>query len=221
MAERFADIFFLIDSGISQADFQQVRSILVRLVNQLNIGASAHRLGLAQYGQVTKVEFLLNAFQTKEETLAGVKNFRQARLQPNQPRNLGGALDYANSNFFTAESGGRVAHGFRQFLVVLSGKNSDDPVFKQSRLIKSHRITVVGMSLGASMDEIRVIATAPYIYDSISNAVPTLKSIFETEEETVTLTGGEKALLSELLSLKSAPMHQSILQRLCTTDISC
>uniref|UniRef100_A0A3Q0T242 VWFA domain-containing protein n=1 Tax=Amphilophus citrinellus TaxID=61819 RepID=A0A3Q0T242_AMPCI len=193
LAEKFADIFFLVDSGISQTDFQQVRSILLRLVNQLNIGASAHRLGLAQYGQVTKVEFLLNAFQTKEETLAGVRSFRQSRLQPNQPRNLGSALEYANNNFFTNESGSRAAQDFQQFLVVLSGKDSDDAVFKQSRLIKSHGITVVGMSLGASMDEIRVIATAPYIYDSISNAVPTLKTIFETEKETITLTGDCKA----------------------------
>ncbi len=66
LAEKFADIFFLVDSGAS--DFQQVRTLLLRLTNQLNIGASAHRLGLAQYGQDVKVEFLLNAFQTKDET---------------------------------------------------------------------------------------------------------------------------------------------------------
>lgn len=209
MAEKFADIFFLVDSGISQTDFQQVRTILVKLVNQLNIGASGNRLGLAQYSTDTKVEFLLNAFQTKEAALTGVRSFRLSRLQPNQPRYLGSALEYASSNFFTNESGSRASQGFRQFLVVLSGKDSDDPVFKQTRLIKSLGVTIVGVSLGASMDEMRVIATAPYVYESTFNAVPTLKTVFEREEEEITLTQGEKSLLSLLLSsvIKSTPVH--------------
>ncbi|XP_008296192.1 collagen alpha-6(VI) chain isoform X2 [Stegastes partitus] len=193
LAEKFADIFFLVDSGISQAEFQQVRSVLVRLTNQVNFGASAHRLGLAQYGQDIKVEFLLNAFQSKDEMQGGIKRFRQRRLQTNEPRNLGSALQYASANFFTSEAGSRADQGYRQYLVVLSGKDSDDEVFRQSRLIKSEGVTVVGMSLGASMNEIRVISTAPYAYQSISNAVPVLKGIFETEEEQTTPTGDCKA----------------------------
>ncbi|XP_071324339.1 collagen alpha-6(VI) chain-like isoform X2 [Trachinotus anak] len=193
LAERFADIFFLMDSGVSQAEYQQIRTILIRLANQLNIGASGYRLGLAQYGQDIKVEFLLNAFQTKEETLAGIRRFRQRRLQANEKRNLGSALQYASTHFFTSEAGSRADQGYRQYLVVLSGKDSDDPLYQQSRLIKSQGITVVGMSLGASMNEMRVIATAPYIYQSISNAAPTLKAIFEKEEQETTLTGDCKA----------------------------
>lgn len=191
LAERFADIFFLVDSGVSVIDFQQIRTVLSRLVNQLNIGASTYRLGLAQYGQNIKVEFLLNAHQTKEETQNSVKRFRQRRLQPNEPRNLGSALQYASTNFFTSEAGSRADLGYRQYLVVVSGKDSDDPVYRESRLIKSSGITVVGMSLGASMNEMRLIASAPYIYQSISNAAPILRGIFETEEEQTTLTGGE------------------------------
>ncbi|XP_069574476.1 collagen alpha-6(VI) chain-like isoform X1 [Brachyistius frenatus] len=193
LAENFADIFFLVDSGVSPTDFQQVRTVLVRLVNQLNVGASAYRLGVAQYGADTKVEFLLNAFQTKEETQAGVKRFRHRRLQTNEQRNLGGALQYASTHFFTSEAGSRAELGYRQYLVVISGKDSDDPVYKQARLIKAEGVTVVGMSIGASMNEIRLIATAPYVYPSISNAVPTLKSIFETQDRQVEITGDCKA----------------------------
>ncbi|XP_056236931.1 collagen alpha-6(VI) chain-like isoform X1 [Seriola aureovittata] len=192
LAEKFADIFFLLDSGMSPGEFQQIRSILVRLVNQLNIGASGHRLGLAQYGQDTKVEFLLNAYQTKEETLAGVRRFRQRRLQANEQRYLGSALEYASTHFFTSEAGSRADQGYRQYLVVLSGKNSDDSVYKQSRLIKSEGITVVGMGLSSAVDEMSVIATAPYVYYSLSN-VQTLKTIFETQEQEITLTGDCKA----------------------------
>ncbi|CAJ1063129.1 collagen alpha-6(VI) chain isoform X2 [Xyrichtys novacula] len=194
LAERFADIFFLIDSGVSNTDFQQVRSLLTRLSNQLNIGANAYRLGLAQYGQDVKVEFLLNAHQTREETLNAVKRFRQRRLQANERRNLGGALQHASANFFTKEQGGRADLGFRQFLVVLSGKDSDDEVYRASRLIKSLGVSVVGISLGASLTEMRYISTPPYIYQSISQAgVPQLKTIFERQEKESVLSGDCKA----------------------------
>lgn len=189
LAEKFADIFFLVDSGAT--DFQQVRTLLLRLTNQLNFGASAHRLGLAQYGQDVKVEFLLNAFQTKEETQNAVRRLRQRRLQPNEPRNLGAALQYAITNFFISEAGSRQDLGYRQYLVVISGKDSDDPVFKESRLIKSSGITVVGMSLGASVKQTRLLASASHVYQTVSNATPSLKALFEREEEETILTGGE------------------------------
>lgn len=207
LAEKFADIFFLVDSGVSVAEFQQVRSVLTRLANQLNIGASAYRLGLAQYAQDIKVEFLLNAHQTKEESQNAVRRFRQRRPQPNEPRNLGSALQYASTHFFTSEAGSRADLGYRQYLVVLSGKDSDDPVYRESRLIKSSGVTVVGMSLGASMAEMRLIATAPHVYQSISTAVPTLRAIFETEEVEATLTGGNVLKLLLIYHLRELKIH--------------
>ncbi|KAG8010914.1 Collagen alpha-6(VI) chain [Nibea albiflora] len=196
LAEKFADIFFLVDSGLTTQEFQQIRSLLNRVVNQLNIGASAYRLGLAQYGRDVKVEFLLKDFQTKEETQNGLKRFRHRRLQPTEPRNLGSALQYANTHFFTSEAGSRADLGYQQYLVVLSAKDSDDTnvLYKTSRQIKSSGVIVVGMSLGASMNEMRVVGTAPYIYQfSQINAVQVLKSIFEKEEVEITLTGDCKA----------------------------
>lgn len=192
LAEKFSDIFFLLDSGVSAGEFQQVRSILVRLVNQLNVGGASNRLGFAQYGQDVKVEFFLNTFRTKEETLTAVKRLRQRKLQANEQRYLGSALKNASTQFFTSEAGSRADQGYRQYLVVVSGKDSDDPVHKSARRIKLQGVTVAGMSVGASMIEMRVISTAPYAYDSISNAVPVLKAVFEKQDQEATLTGGEK-----------------------------
>lgn len=201
LAERFADIFFLVDGGMSVTDFQIVRNNLFRLVNQLNFGASGHRLGLAQYGQDTKVEFLFNAFQTKEETVTGVKRFRHRKLQPDDPRNLGSALEYARTNVFTSEAGSRVDQGFQQYLVVVSAKDSDDPVYKPSRLLKAEGITVVGVSLGASTNDMRIIATPPYIFSTISNAL--LKGVFETADDQTTLIGGEEVFNYKIINNQS------------------
>lgn len=197
LAERFADIFVLVDSGVSQTEFQQVRLLLNRLTNQLNLGASTNRLGLAQYGKVVKVEFLLNKHNTKEEILDSLKRFRISRPLPSDPRNLGAALEFARANFFTVEAGGRAAVGSRQFLVVLSGKDSDDSVYKASRLIKSAGITVVGMSLGASMTEMSVVATPPYVYQiPVATAAPTLKGIIGQQQQDPDLTQGKESTTS-------------------------
>ncbi|XP_024114131.1 collagen alpha-6(VI) chain isoform X2 [Oryzias melastigma] len=186
LAERFADIFFLVDSGLSQTE---VKTLLNRLTNQLNFSVSAYRLGLAQYGREVKVEFLLNKYNTKEEIQDFIKRFRLSRPLASDPRNLGAALKYASANFFTEEAGGRAAVGARQFLVVLSGKDSNDSVYKASRLIKSAGITVVGMSVGASMTEMSVVATSPYVYQiPIPNAAPTLRAIFKQQEADPDLT---------------------------------
>nr|XP_033497526.1 collagen alpha-6(VI) chain-like isoform X1 [Epinephelus lanceolatus] len=192
LEEKFADIFFLVDSGVTPAEFQQIKSILSRLANQLNIGASAYRLGWAQYGRDIKEQSLLNAYQTKEETVNAVRRLRQRRLQPNETHNLGSALHHTATHFFTSASGSRADQGYRQYLVVISGKDSDDEVYKESRLIKSSGVIVVGMSLGASMNEMRLIATAPYIYQTTITA-PALKAIFETQEVKPSLTGDCKA----------------------------
>ncbi|XP_051922647.1 collagen alpha-6(VI) chain [Hippocampus zosterae] len=189
LSERFSDIFILVDSGLSQAEFQQVRSLLIRLTNQLTFGLSAHRLGLAEYGQDTKVEFLLNTHQTNEETSAALRRFRLRKLKPNEPRNLGAALEYARLNIFTSQAGSRADQGVQQFLVVLSGKDSDDDVDKQSRLLKAEGVKVVGLSLGASIPQMRVVASSPSIvYQSPVNVLPSLKATFEDQELPANLT---------------------------------
>ena len=192
MVDRISDIFFLVDSGISQQQFNLFRTELNKLINQLNIGASNNRIGLAQYGQNIRVEFLLNAHQTKQETQASVKRFRLRPPQPNEPRNLGRALEYARTNFFTSDAGGRAEQGFRQFLVVVSGQASSDSdrriVVSEVRSIRKSGVTIVGMSAGAPMDSVRLLSDQD-VFDS--PRVTLLKDLFITEKED-NITEGEK-----------------------------
>ncbi|XP_051255377.1 collagen alpha-6(VI) chain [Dicentrarchus labrax] len=179
LAEKFADVFFLVDSGIAQGQFADFKSDLTKLITDLDVGSSTNRIGLAQYGQQTNVEFLLNAHPNRPKTLAAVKRFR-LRPQPNRPRNLGAALDYAKAQFFTSGAGGRAQKGYRQFLVVVSGKDSDDSVFKEAYAIKSEGTTLAAMSAGASMDFLRSFASVGYAYDS--PRVTLLKDSIKTEK---------------------------------------
>lgn len=182
LAERFADIFFLVDSGVSLKDFQQVRTIITRLVNQTNVGTNAHRVGVAQYGIDVKSEFNFTTYKTREEILAAIKRFRPRRPQPTDPRNLGLALNHAAKYFFTSEAGGRAELGYRQYLIIFSGKESDDDFQKEARLIKSTGVTVIGMSLSPSLRGLTGIASQGKWFQSTVNAVPNLKATFEKQE---------------------------------------
>ncbi|KAM9353570.1 collagen alpha-6(VI) chain-like [Symphorus nematophorus] len=165
LVERFSDIFFLVDSSISQGQFSAIKSDLNKLINQLDVRASTHRIGLAQYGADVKAELLLSASQTKQDALAAVKRFR-LRPQLNKPSNLGASLEYANTHFFSREAGGRAYLGSRQFLVIVSGKDSDDRVSQPAEKIKSAGIKIVAMSAGATMNFIDLLASDGLAFDS-------------------------------------------------------
>ncbi|XP_074510388.1 collagen alpha-6(VI) chain-like isoform X2 [Sebastes fasciatus] len=183
LANRFEDIFFLVDSGISQGQLKIFKNDLVNLIDELNVSASTYRVGLAQYGQDTQVEFLLNAYQTKQQTQNAVKRF-SLRPQRNQPRNLGSALQYANTHFFTREAGSRVHQGLPQTLVVVSGKKSDDSVSREALKVRSAGVTVYGMSAGASMEDIDLFASPRYAFDT--PRVLLLKEFFLKKKDNVT-----------------------------------
>lgn len=189
------------------AQFNVFRSELIRTINQLNVGATTYRVGLAQYSEGVSVELLLNAAKTKQETLSALRRFR-LRPQPNQQRNLGNALRYARTQFFTSEAGGRAKQGSRQFLVVVSGSTSDDLVAREARLTKSAEITIVGMNAGTSRDELERFASTGYIFDS--PRVGLLKDIFTTEKKDITITEGEIFFSAYLVDLLDSLLVQTI-----------
>ncbi|KAL3980101.1 hypothetical protein ACER0C_016174 [Sarotherodon galilaeus] len=184
LVDRFADIFFLVDSGIASNQFTLFRNELFRLLNRLEVGASGYRVGLAQYGQDVRVDFRLSTYQTKQQIVAAARRFR-LRSQTGQPRNLGQALSYAKENFFTAEAGGRADQGTPQYLVVVAGKDSDDPVFWSAKEVKDEGVIIVGMDAGATRDDLDRFASPGYIFDS--SRVTLLIDLLTTQRvETVT-----------------------------------
>ncbi|XP_030605327.1 collagen alpha-6(VI) chain-like isoform X2 [Archocentrus centrarchus] len=179
LADRFADIFFLVDSGTTPRQFNVFRNELIKLLNVLDFGASGYRVGLAQYSEDVRVEFLLKAHQTKQQSLSAIRRFR-LRPQPNQPRNLGAALSYAKDNFFTAEAGGRADQGTPQYLVVVTGKDSDDSVFWSAKELKESGVIIVGVAAGATQDALDRFVSHDFAFDS--SKVNLLTDLFITRK---------------------------------------
>ncbi|XP_064200281.1 collagen alpha-6(VI) chain-like isoform X2 [Anguilla rostrata] len=189
-APRFADVFILVDST---AEMGKVRILLNRTVNQLNVGSEAHRIGLAQFGSDTKVEFLLNKYRTKDEVLLHLKN--QFRLRPGKDRQLGRALEHARVNFFNAAAGSRIAEGFPQFLLVITAGQSQDSVIRAARSIKTEGVTVISIGLPkTNRQELELIATSPYVFQTSPQSIALIpqevKGIIESKEAHLGLATG-------------------------------
>ncbi|XP_062394257.1 collagen alpha-6(VI) chain-like isoform X2 [Sardina pilchardus] len=156
-SQEFADVFFLVDSSTQPQQFQMIRSILIQMANQLNVNIDQNRMGLAQFSDNTKVEFLLNGYKTKEEILAHLKRFR---LERGGARNIGAALEYTRTHFLTPKAGARLYPGFRQYLVLMTSGKSDDSVYRPSRALKDQSINVITVGFtNADPLEMQIIAT--------------------------------------------------------------
>lgn len=186
LANRFADVFFLVDSGVPLKAFSTFKSDLIKLINQLDAGASSYRVGLAQFSQDTSVELRLDASQTKQELIAAVKRFR---LRPHPGRCLlGAALEGAASRFFSSAAGGRAQQGTQQLLVVLSGRDPEDLVSRAARSVRAAGVTLVGLSAGASMESLERFAGTGFTFPSPK--VTVLKDLIVTGKP-VSDRGGE------------------------------
>ncbi|XP_037310495.2 collagen alpha-6(VI) chain-like [Pungitius pungitius] len=165
LTDRFGDIFFLLDSSIATGQFNIFKRDFIKLIESLNVGESAYRIGLAQYGQNPKVEFGLLTHQTKQQTLAAIKRFRLPPSYRGQ-RNLGTALKNARNLFFTRGDGGRAHQGVPQTLVVVMGGESSDSVSDAAQRVESSEITVYGVSAGASRTALESVVSSEYILSS-------------------------------------------------------
>lgn len=151
LADTFGDFFFLVDSNIVPGEFSSFQSELVKWVNKRNIEFSKDRVGLAQYGENPKVEFFLNAFQTKQETLNGIDSLNLDR-QPGKPSNLSKAIEQANAHYFTREVGGRAHLGYNQSLVIVIKESPADSASWAVRRIEEDGVKVFTIGAGATND---------------------------------------------------------------------
>ncbi|XP_077052973.1 collagen alpha-4(VI) chain-like [Siphateles boraxobius] len=186
--KRFADIFILVDSSASKQEQQIIRNFLYRLVNQLDVRKNANRVGLAQFSENVKEEFLLNSDKTKSEMGSLM---RTLQLRPTGERRIGHAIEYAHTNFLNSAAGSRASEGFKQFLLVIAAGESDDGVIQASRKVNKDEVTVFAVGLNkANPYEMKDISGQQHSYKLVGNIQQVqqkLKTAIDTwEDATVT-----------------------------------
>ncbi|XP_067844020.1 collagen alpha-3(VI) chain-like [Heptranchias perlo] len=158
------DIVFLLDgSNTAGPTFPAVRSFISKTIENLDIGIDKVRVGVVQYSDNPNVEFLLNAYTTKPEVQAAVRNLK---LKGGRNINIGKALNYVTNNLFTKSAGSRIQEDVPQFLILLTAGKSNDQVNRASLALKQAGVApfIIG-SRDADDDELRQISLSPdYIF---------------------------------------------------------
>ncbi|XP_072536172.1 collagen alpha-6(VI) chain [Salminus brasiliensis] len=158
LAPTFSDVFVLVDSTAQQND--EIKQFLVGLATQLNVGGKANRMALAQFDETVKVEFLFNAYRTKNEALELIDKFQ---LTDTGSSSLGQAMDYVRTRLLNAASGSRIAQGFKQYLLVVSKEKFDTSVLSAARALKAQGVNIVDVDISRRIQ---------LFFDSPTGAVP-------------------------------------------------
>ncbi|KAL9848017.1 collagen alpha-3(VI) chain isoform 7-T7 [Geothlypis trichas] len=174
------DVVFLVDgSRYAAQEFYQVRNLIGRIVNNLDVGIDTTRISVVQFSEHPHVEFLLNTHSTKDEVQNAV---RQLRSKGGQLVNVGEALEFVAKTIFTRPSGSRIEEGVPQFLVIISSRKSDDDFEYPSLQVKQVGVAPMMIAKNVDTEEMIQISLSPeYVFQ-----VPTFQDLPSLEQKLLT-----------------------------------
>uniref|UniRef100_UPI00398E8434 collagen alpha-3(VI) chain-like n=1 Tax=Pristiophorus japonicus TaxID=55135 RepID=UPI00398E8434 len=188
------DIVFLIDGSTKAgSSFHFVREFLSGVIQQLNVGLN--RIAVVQYSKNAKVEFLLNTYSSKDDTLNAVEKLRP---KGGSVLNTGAALNYVIRNVFTTAAGSRRDVGVPQLLVLLiSGKSRDNVKEAAEALKRAAIVTFVIGAMDADGKELQEIAYS----SNLLFAVQDFQSLPDIQDQ---LLQPLKTLIVEIIKMPSS-----------------
>ncbi|KAK7825600.1 hypothetical protein U0070_016240 [Myodes glareolus] len=153
-----ADIVILVDGSwsIGRFNFRLVRNFLENLVTAFNVGSEKTRIGLAQYSGDPRIEWHLNAFNTKDEVIDAVRSL------PYKGGNTltGLALNFIFENSFKPEAGSR--SGVSKIGILITDGKSQDDIIPPSRNLRESGVELFAIGVkNADLNELQEIASEP------------------------------------------------------------
>ncbi|KAL8220441.1 UNVERIFIED_CONTAM: Cartilage matrix protein [Gekko kuhli] len=100
------DLVFIIDSSrsVRPSEFEQVKVFLSQVIESLNVGPNATRVGVVNYASAVKNEFSLKTHRTKASLMQAVR-----RIEPLSTGTMTGlAIQFAINRAFSEVEGARV-----------------------------------------------------------------------------------------------------------------
>ncbi|XP_048464938.1 collagen alpha-3(VI) chain [Rhincodon typus] len=185
-----ADIVLVVDSStsISDENFEEVREFLYTFVSGLDIAENKVRIGLVQYSDDPKTEFLLNQYSSKNDILNYLQSLQQKKGRTDTRR----ALEFLQSQHFVPAAGSRAADNVQQIVILVTDGESITEVDDAANRLRNSGVTiyVVGVNIQGKK-ELQDISSRPvqrYTYHvanflgmkEISNKI--LESVCKTVE---------------------------------------
>ncbi|XP_064516336.1 collagen alpha-3(VI) chain isoform X10 [Pseudopipra pipra] len=158
--ESKKDILFLIDGSANLlGSFPAVRDFVHKVISDLNVGADATRVAVAQFSDTIQVEFDFAEYTSKQDMLLKVKRMK---IKTGKQLNIGAALDETIRRLFVKEAGSRIEEGVPQFLVLLAAGRSTDDVEEPSDVLKQAGVVSFAIKAkNADLVELERIVSAP------------------------------------------------------------
>lgn len=152
------DVVFLVDTSLNTQDIRSVRNFLYIMVNSFNVSKDSIRVGLAQYGDVPRSEFLLSTYPRKGDVLKHIQ-----KLQPKSwGHKMGLALQFLLDHHFQATAGSRASQGVPQMAMVISNSPAEDPVQEAAKALKRAGVLLYTVGVkDAVLAELKEIASSP------------------------------------------------------------
>lgn len=159
---RPIDLVFIIDSSrsVRPAEFEKAKEFLQEMVESLEVGSDATRVGLVNYASTVKIEFLLKTHFQKSALKQAL-----ARVEPLASGTMTGmAIKTAMEKAFTAEAGARAnTMNIAKVAIIVTDGRPQDKVEEVSAAARSAGIEIYAVGVDrADMDSLRLMASQPH-----------------------------------------------------------
>ncbi|XP_028281321.1 matrilin-2-like isoform X2 [Parambassis ranga] len=179
------DFVFVIDSSrsIRPNDYEKVKTFIVNLLQFLEVGRDATRVGLLQYGSEVQPEFSLNTYSTKTEVERAVRDMQHLATGTM----TGLAIQYTMETAFTEEQGARPLNLLipRIAMIVTDGR-PQDTVEEIAAQARQTGIQIFAIGVGrVDMNTLKAIGSEPHSehVHLVANfsQIETLISVFQSK----------------------------------------
>ncbi|XP_017333399.1 collagen alpha-6(VI) chain isoform X2 [Ictalurus punctatus] len=158
---NLADIVFLVDSSgsIGDVDFLRMKQFLHTFIEGLDIKPDKVRVGVAQFSNDPRQEFLLGEYADKNDLLAKVDKLTYLK----GGTETGKALSFILDNYFIESAGSRINQNVPQIAVVITDGDSTDKTKMPAMDLKEKGVLLFAIGVGeVSITGLQSIANEPY-----------------------------------------------------------
>uniref|UniRef100_A0A3B5B990 Matrilin 4 n=1 Tax=Stegastes partitus TaxID=144197 RepID=A0A3B5B990_9TELE len=153
------DLVFLIDSSrsVRPHEFETMRKFMIDILNTLDIGLNATRVGVVQYSSQVRSEFSLKAHAKLESMVKGINQI----IPLAQGTMTGLAIKYVMTEAFTAEAGDRPK--VPNVAVIVTDGRPQDRVAEVAAEAREKGIEIYAVGVArADMTSLRAMASPPF-----------------------------------------------------------
>ncbi|XP_048057684.1 cartilage matrix protein isoform X1 [Megalobrama amblycephala] len=154
------DVVFIIDSSrsVRPAEFEQVKVFLAKVIDGLNVGPDATRVGVVNYASRVKNEVSLKSHKTKAALVKAV-----SKIEPLSTGTMTGlAIQFAMNVAFSEAEGARKTPGISKVAIIVTDGRPQDNIRDNAARAREAGIEIFAIGVGrVDMTTLRQMASEP------------------------------------------------------------